>query len=141
AGRSDLTKSFSRISVYLGMLLMALTGGIMYICAPFIFSVLTVSREAAALGTQVLRTELIAEPLYGASICCAGVFRGAGDTLRPSVMNLISMWCVRIVPAIFVVPRMGLVGYWMCMAFELCFRGIVFLIHLYRGKWMKKALI
>ena len=141
AGRSDLTKSFSRISVYLGMLLMALTGGIMYVCAPFIFSVLTVSREAAALGTQVLRTELIAEPLYGASICCAGVFRGAGDTLRPSVMNLISMWCVRIVPAIFVVPRMGLVGYWLCMAFELCFRGIVFLIRLYRGKWMKKALI
>jgi putative MATE family efflux protein len=141
AGRSDLTKSFSRISVYLGMLLMALTGGIMYICAPFIFSVLTVSREAAVLGTQVLRTELIAEPLYGASICCAGVFRGAGDTLRPSVMNLISMWCVRIVPAIFVVPRMGLVGYWLCMAFELCFRGIVFLIRLYRGKWMKKALI
>ena len=141
AGRSDLTKSFSRISVYLGMLLMALTGGIMYVCAPFIFSVLTVSREAAALGTRVLRAELIAEPLYGASICCAGVFRGAGDTLRPSVMNLISMWCVRIVPAIFVVPRLGLVGYWMCMALELCFRGIIFLIRLYRGKWMKKALI
>lgn len=141
AGRSDLTKSFSRISVYLGMFLMALTGGIMYVCAAFIFSVLTVSREAAVLGTRVLRAELIAEPLYGASICCAGVFRGAGDTLRPSVMNLISMWCVRIVPAIFVVPGMGLVGYWMCMAFELCFRGIVFLIRLYRGKWMKKALI
>ena len=141
AGRADLTKSFSRISVYLGMLLMALTGGIMYVCAPLIFSILTVSREAAVLGTQVLRAELIAEPLYGASICCAGVFRGAGDTFRPSMMNLISMWCVRIVPAIFVVPRMGLAGYWMCMAFELCFRGIVFLIRLYRGKWMKKALI
>ena len=75
------------------------------------------------------------------AVVLAGVFRGAGDTFRPSVMNLISMWCVRIVPAIFVVPRLGLVGYWMCMAFELCFRGIVFLIRLYRGKWMKKALI
>ena len=141
AGRKDLTKSFSRVSVYLGMILMALTGCIMYVLAPYVFSLLTVSREAAELGTQVLRLELIAEPLYGASICCAGVFRGAGDTLRPSIMNLVSMWCVRIVPAIFLVPRLGLSGYWIAMAAELCFRGIIFLIRLYRGKWMKEALI
>lgn len=141
AGRRDLTKSFSRVSVYLGMTLMALTGGIMYVCAPFVFSMLTVSREAAELGTRVLRIELIAEPLYGASICCAGVFRGAGDTLRPSVMNLVSMWCVRIIPAIFLVPRLGLAGYWTVMAVELCFRGLIFLVRLYRGKWMKKALV
>ena len=141
AGRQDLTKSFSRVSVYLGMIMMGLTGGIMYLCAPFVFSMLTSSAEVAALGTEVLRIELIAEPLYGASICCAGVFRGAGDTLRPSVMNLVSMWCVRITLALFLVPRMGLHGYWTAMAVELCFRGLIFLIRLYRGKWMKKAMV
>ena len=141
AGRQDLTKSFSRVSVCLGMIMMGLTGGIMYLCAPFVFSMLTSSAEVAALGTEVLRIELIAEPLYGASICCAGVFRGAGDTLRPSVMNLVSMWCVRITLALFLVPRMGLHGYWTAMAVELCFRGLIFLIRLYRGKWMKKAMV
>ena len=141
AGRYDLTRSFSRVSVYLGMVLMGLTGGIMYIGAPFVFSMLTSSAEVAALGAQVLRIELIAEPLYGASICCAGVFRGAGDTLRPSVMNLVSMWCVRITMAVFLVPRMGLRGYWTAMALELCFRGMLFLVRLYRGKWMKKAMV
>ena len=140
AGRHDLTKSFSRVSVYLGMLLMGLTGGVMYFCAPFVFSMLTSSAEVAALGTEVLRIELVAEPLYGASICCAGVFRGAGDTLRPSVMNLISMWCVRITAALFLVPRMGRHGYWTAMAAELCFRGTIFLIRLYRGRWMKLTL-
>ena len=141
AGRYDLTRSFSRVSVYLGMVLMGLTGGIMYFGAPFVFSMLTSSAEVAALGAQVLRIELIAEPLYGASICCAGVFRGAGDTLRPSAMNLVSMWCVRITMAVFLVPRMGLKGYWMAMALELCFRGMLFLVRLYRGKWMKKAMV
>ena len=141
AGRHDLTRSFSRVSVYLGMALMGLTGGIMYFGAPFVFSMLTSSAEVAALGAQVLRIELIAEPLYGASICCAGVFRGAGDTLRPSVMNLVSMWCVRITMAVFLVPRMGLRGYWTAMALELCFRGMLFLVRLYRGKWMKKAMV
>ena len=141
AGRHDLTRSFSRVSVYLGMVLMGLTGGIMYFGAPFVFSMLTSSAEVAALGAQVLRIELIAEPLYGASICCAGVFRGAGDTLRPSVMNLVSMWCVRITMAVFLVPRMGLRGYWTAMALELCLRGMLFLVRLYRGKWMKKAMV
>ena len=141
AGRHDLTKSFSRVSVYLGMTLMGLTGSIMYFCAPFVFSLLTSSAEVAVLGAEALRIELIAEPLYGASICCAGVFSGAGDTLRPSIMNLVSMWCVRISLALYLVPRMGLYGYWTAMAVELCFRGLIFLIRLYRGKWMKKAMV
>ena len=141
ARRRDLTKSFSRVSVCLGMILMGLTGILMYFAAPHVFAFLTVSQEAALLGTEVLRIELIAEPLYGASICCAGVFRGAGDTLRPSLMNLFSMWCVRIGLAAILVPRMGLAGFWTAMAIELCFRGIIFLIRLYRGKWMKTALV
>lgn len=141
AGRRDLTKSFSRVSVYLGMVMMGLTGVVMYICAPIVFSMLTSSEEVAVLGTEVLRLELAAEPLYGASICCAGVFRGAGDTLKPSIMNLISMWCVRISMALFLVPRMGLKGYWTAMAIELCFRGLIFLVRMYRGDWMKKAMV
>jgi Na+-driven multidrug efflux pump len=141
AGRNDLTKSFSRVSVYLGMCMMGVTGILMFFGAPFVFSMLTSSAEVAQLGTSVLRRELFAEPLYGASICCAGVFRGAGDTLRPSLMNLFSMWCVRILLALFLVPRMGLAGYWTAMALELCFRGLIFLIRLYRGKWMEKAMV
>ena len=56
-------------------------------------------------------------------------------------MNLVSMWCVRITLALFLVPRMGLQGFWTAMALELCFRGLIFLVRLYRGKWMKKAMV
>ncbi len=141
ADRKDLTMSFSRVRVYMAMALMGATAVFMYILAPFAFSLLTSDPEVAALGTKVLRMELIAEPLYGASICCAGVFRGAGDTLRPSILNLVSMWGVRILLAAILVPHLGLEGYWIAMAIELCFRGIIFLIRLYRGKWMKEAVI
>lgn len=141
ADRKDLTKSFSRVSVYIGMAMMGLTAVFMYLFAPIAFKLLTSDPSVAALGTKVLRLELIAEPLYGASICCAGVFRGAGDTLMPSIMNLVSMWGVRIVLAAVLVPSMGLMGFWLAMAIELCFRGIVFLIRLYSGTWMKKSLV
>ena len=141
ARRKDLTRSFSRLCVYLGMITMAIMAVIMFILAPVVFGILTSSGEVAEAGTQVLRIELAAEPLYAASICCAGVFRGAGDTFVPSILNLVSMWAVRIVPAVFLVPVLGLKGYWLAMTIELFFRGIIFLIRLYRGKWQKKSVI
>ena len=141
AKRQDLTRSFSRISIYTGIALMALTAVAMYFLAPVIFGFLTSDETVASMGVEVLRIELLAEPLYGASICCAGVFRGAGDTLVPSIMNLVSMWCVRLVLAYLLVPRMGLMGYWAAMSIELCFRGILFLVRMHGGRWMKHKTI
>lgn len=141
AKRDDLTKSFSRLTVLLGMILMGVTAILMYIIAPEVFGMLTSDSSVAEIGTKVLRIELFAEPLYAASICCAGVFRGAGDTLVPSIMNLVSMWVVRIGLAFFLVPSMGLSGYWIAMAVELCFRGLIFLVRLRSERWMKKAVV
>ncbi len=141
ANREDLTHTFSRLTVALGMILMGVMGVLMYFLAPFAFDLLTSDPEVAALGTKVLRMELFAEPMYAASIVCGGVFRGAGDTLVPSVLNLVSMWGVRIVMAYFLVPVMGLEGYWIAMAIELCFRGAIFLIRLFRNRWMKGSLV
>ncbi len=141
AKRKDLTRSFSRVIVLLGMVFMGLMGIFMYIAAPLVFSLLTSDPRVAELGAGVLRMELIAEPFYGASICCSGVFRGAGDTLVPSLMNLLSMWGVRIVLAFFLVPSMGLYGYWLAMTIELYFRGIIFLIRLLRGRWLQRSII
>ena len=140
AGKKDLTRSFARCSVYLGMIIMSIMAVIMYIFAPHAFALLTNDPSVIRLGTTVLRMELIAEPLYGASIVASGAFRGAGDTLFPSILNLVSMWGVRITSACFLVPIMGLKGYWLAMCVELCVRGILFLIRLYREKWIKKAL-
>ena len=130
AGRDDLTRSFSRVILFLGMGFMGLMGVIMYRLAPIAFLLLTSDPRVAALGTGVLRMELIAEPFYGASICCSGIFRGAGDTLVPSIMNLCSMWGLRILLAVFLVPRMGLYGYWLAMTIELFFRGSIFMVRL-----------
>ena len=105
------------------------------------FRVLTTSEEVRRLGVSVLRIEAFAEPLYAASIVCAGAMRGAGDTLVPGVLSLISMWGFRICPAIALVRIFGLRGFWMAMCGELCLRGVLFLIRLLRGRWLKREII
>ena len=141
AKRDDLARRFARTSVLLGVIMMSCTAVIMFFAAPAIFSILTPSEEVRALGVQVLRIEVFAEPLYAASIVCAGALRGAGDTLVPSILNLISMWGIRISASIILVPYFGLHGVWIAMCGELCVRGILFLIRLFREKWLKKRII
>ncbi len=137
AERRDQAKRFAWLSVALGVGVMTCTGILMYIAAPWIFSMLTPDAGVRTLGAQVLRIEAFAEPLFAASIVAAGALRGAGDTLVPSVMELGSMWGVRITLAMLLVGPFGLHGVWMAMCTELCVRGLLFLVRMYRGKWLE----
>lgn len=136
AGRKDLAKRFARLSVALGVAIMTSTGILMFLAADWMFSLLTPDPAIRELGAYVLRIEAFAEPLFAVSIVATGALRGAGDTLIPCVMNLVSMWGVRITAAMFLAPRLGLPGVWLAMCGELCFSGLLFLVRLLRGRWL-----
>ena len=53
--------------------------------------------------------------------------RGAGDTLVPSLLNLGSIWIVRLGLSLLLVGKLGLRGMWIAMAIELCVRGTLML--------------
>ena len=139
AGRKELAKRFAWITTGLGMGIMGLLAILMYAIAPQLMQMLSPDTEVISLGARVLRIEAFAELGYAASIVAYGVCVGAGDTKWPSVMNFTSMWIVRILPAIFLVKVYGLVGFWIAMAVELTFRGIIFLVRIARGKWLGAA--
>ena len=130
AGQHQLTRSFARMSVGLGMAVMTLMGILMWLFAPELMSLMSPVEEVIAQGTQVLRIEAWAEPMFAAAIVCNGVFIGAGDTLVPAIMSLASMWAVRLTLAATLAPKYGLKGVWTAMAIELCFRGSIFLTRL-----------
>ena len=140
AQRTTLARSFATISVTLGMSVMTVMGIIMFVFAPEVMSLMTPDADVQSLTAHVLRIEAFAEPMYAASIVCYGVFVGAGDTLIPCGMNLGSIWVVRITLALLFtkVLGLGLTGYWMAMALELCFRGTIFLLRLRKDGWMNK---
>ncbi len=138
AGRVRLLRRFSNITVISGMTIMGLMGVVLYVAAPQIIGVMTPVEEIRVLGVEILRIEAYAEPMFAAAIVTYGVFVGVGNTLVPSLMNLFSIWGVRLVLASLLAPTMGLKGVWLAMSIELCFRGLIFLIRLWRGKWIGK---
>lgn len=137
AGRIDLCKNFAYMTVGLGMLVMALMGVVMYVFAPEMIGVLSPVEAIRQLGTTCLRIEAFAEPFFAASIVTYCVCVGAGDTFKPAAINLGTMWLVRLTLAYGLSKSYGLEGVWIAMATELTFRGVLFLIRLFSGSWMK----
>lgn len=137
ARRKDLARSFANMSAALGIGVMSAMAIVMYMVCPLVFELLTPDLQVRALAAEVLRIELFAEPLYAASIVASGALRGARDTLIPSLLNLVSIWGVRIPLSLWLVGPMGLAGAWVAMAIELCVRGILLLIRQLRGRWLE----
>ena len=138
AGHKKMTMNFARLLMTFGIAVMIVMSVVMYVSAPFMIGIMTPVEEIRALGSHVLQIEAFAEPMFVASIVGYYICIGAGDTLVPAFMNLGSMWLVRITLAAAFAPKYGLVGVWIAMATELIFRGTIFIIRVYRGKWMDK---
>jgi Na+-driven multidrug efflux pump len=135
ARRKDLMRSFAWISVGLGMVIMAVMGLLMGVFAPEMMQMITTDANVVKLGADILRIEAWAEPMFAASIVAYGAFVGSGKTLIPSIMNLGSIWIVRLTLAVLLVPTMGLRGVWIAMCIELCWRGAAFLFRLRGRSW------
>ena len=139
AHRRDMAKRFAWLCTAMGIGIMALSGAGLWLFAPALMGIFTADAAVIALGAQVLRIEAFAEPMFGASIVASGAMQGAGDSTGCFVLNLFSMWGVRLTLAFLLAPRLGLVGVWAAMCIELCLRGTLFLIRLARGKWLDKG--
>ena len=137
AGKRALTQSFARMSAGLGIGVMTLMGALMWLFAPELMSLMTPVDDIITVGAECLRIEAFAEPMFAAAIVCNGIFVGAGDTLRPAIMSLLSMWGVRLTLAALLATTYGLPGVWTAMAIELTFRGLMFLARLFHGGWLK----
>jgi Na+-driven multidrug efflux pump len=125
------------MSVGLGITVMTVMGVLMGIFAPELMAIMSPVEEIIEQGAAALRIEAWAEPMFAASIVANGVFIGAADTIIPAIMSLTSMWAVRLTLAAALAPKFGLKGVWTAMAIELTFRGLIFLVRLFRGNWQK----
>ncbi len=138
AARLDITRSFARMTLYSGMIVMAVMGMVMFLFSYEMMALMTPVEEIRMLGMHCLRIEAFAEPMFAASIVVVSICVGAGDTLKPAIISLCSMWFVRLTLAYALSIRYGLIGVWTAMAIELTLRGFLLTLRLFRGKWMRQ---
>ena len=78
--------------------------------------------------------------LFSAMFATAGVIRGAGDTLIPMFITLLSLWLLRI-PSSYLLSRyFGTDGIWWGIPIAWAFGLIGSVIYYFTGRWKRKAI-
>lgn len=114
---SQKLKDLSKLIILIELLLMILSGSLLFLFAPQMMSIFSNDAQVILLGSIVLRMVAVSEPFYGFSIVVEGMMHGMGKTVMPLICNVTGMWVIRIVGT-FIFTQIfafGLVGAWACM--------------------------
>ncbi|MBO5796913.1 MAG: MATE family efflux transporter, partial [Clostridia bacterium] len=137
AGDKARMKALARMILLIEVVLMILSGGLLFAFAPAMMSLFSGEAAVILLGATVLRMVAVSEPFYGVSIILEGMMQGVGKTVAPFVYNILGMWGIRIVGTFICIHFFGggLVAAWGCMiAHNLLLFGC-FLVHYLTGRW------
>ncbi len=117
--------------------LMLLSGGLLFLLAPQMVRLFSKDLQVILLGTTVLRMVALSEPFYGISIIVEGMLQGMGRTVLPLCVNLLGMWCIRIVGTYICTAfwGMGLVAAWACMIGHNMLLFVIYGTYYLSGKW------
>lgn len=124
-------RKLSKTVIPLELILMAVSGGMLFIFAPQLMKIFSDDNEVISLGVTVLRMVAVSEPFYGVPIVIEGMMQGMGKTAAPFVYNIVGMWAVRIVGT-FICTRfigLGLVSAWGCMIAHNMVLFVLFTVH------------
>ena len=130
-------KEISSMFLPIEVLLMVISGGALFVAAPYLMGIFSDSREVIDLGTTVLRMVALSEPFYGISIIVEGMMQGVGKTKAPFAFNISGMWGVRIVGTYICtqILGLGLVSAWGCMIGHNLLLFCLFSLTYLKGSW------
>lgn len=140
-GEKDEKKlhTVSRISVIFTMLMMVVTGTILFLCAYPLMRLFTSSEQVACIGADMLRIVAFTEPFFGLMVVLEGIFYGLGRTRYPFFAESASMWGIRILFTFLCVKvwGLGLANVWYCMiADNICKALLLALPFIFRRRKM-----
>ena len=130
-------KDLTKVTLVLEVVMMTLSGGLLFIFAPQMMGIFSKDPEVIRLGATVLRMVALSEPIYGVSIIFEGIMFGVGNTVSPFIFNIIGMWGIRIVGTFITTQLLGfgLISAWACMIAHNFLLFLMFTIKYRWGRW------
>lgn len=124
-------KKLHRLFSVAEIILMGVSGTLLFIFAPRLAGLFSKETAVIALGASVLRMVAVSEPFYGVSIVTEGMLQGAGKTSVPFAINVACMWGVRILGTCITINvlGMGLRSAWGCMIADNMLLLVLFVIY------------
>ena len=117
---------------------------LLFLFAPLVVSVFSLSAEATGMAVEVLRWfSSIAILIWPLSFTLPNALRAAGDVKYTMLTGIISMWLFRVLCSyiLAVVCNLGILGVWFGMFIDWGVRSVCFVMRYFSGKWENKEVI
>ena len=131
-------KDLGRLMLLCEVILMIVSGGLLFLLAPYMLRIFSSDPQVISLGTTVLRMVALSEPFYGVTIITEGMMQGVGNTKTPFVFNVVGMWGIRILGTflcLLLLPSPTLVAAWACMIAHNVALFFMFSVYYKKGRW------
>lgn len=116
---------------------------LIFIFSAPLYGIFTDDRAILALGRQILIVEFFLEIGRSVNIVMVRSLTAAGDVWYPVTVGIVFQWLVAAMGSWLLgsVLGLGLVGVWIAMACDECFRGVLFVRRFRHGDWREKRLV
>ncbi len=140
AGNPERAARGAWIAVWMDFLIMAFGGLLLALFAPVMVRAFSDEPEVVAMGSAFLRITCGFYVFAGLSIVLGRALQGAGDTLTPMLLTIVSLWGLQL-PLAYGLSRMTVPpthGVWWAIAIAVTFHGLVVAFAFRQGKWKRQ---
>ena len=137
AGQADRASRSAWLCAHYNMVFMVIVAVIFWLFAPWIVSLFAQNPIADAYAVQALRVICLGYFFYGYGMVLAQAFNGAGDSLTPTLMNVVCFWMIEI-PVAYVLAKTlgwGPLGVFASVAIGESALAVLSAVLFQRGKW------
>ncbi|MDO8642338.1 MAG: MATE family efflux transporter [Candidatus Woesearchaeota archaeon] len=143
AGKIARAEKIATLSTLLGFGALTVIGILIFIFArPLSTFFIPGEEQVIALSTSFIHIIALTFGLISIHIVLSGVFRGAGDTMTPLVLALISLWLIQF-PLAYVLSTytaLGVAGIWWAFPLANIINAVITILWYLRGSWKKKRI-
>ncbi|WP_018126381.1 MATE family efflux transporter [Balneola vulgaris] len=108
ANQPERAEKSTWITAIANMIFLGLLGVIIFFNSEFLMSIFTLDPAVIEIGSQCLRIMSLGYIAYAFGMIITQAFNGSGDTLTPTLINLICFWIVEIPLAYYLALIVGL---------------------------------
>ncbi|MDY0027965.1 MAG: MATE family efflux transporter [Candidatus Humimicrobiaceae bacterium] len=140
ARKPDRAEKSGWICAGIGTIIMIILTIVFLIFSGNIVSVFNDEFEVVEIGTQFIKTMAPTFIFLGLGTTLGRGLNGAGDTVYPMIISIITMLALRIPLAWYMSTRAGTAGIWKSLALTNAIYGIVITMWFKIGKWKEKEI-
>ncbi|WP_282037136.1 MATE family efflux transporter [Saccharicrinis aurantiacus] len=141
AGKLDRIKNGLRATLFMAWGISIIVMASAYLFGEQLMKLFTSDAAVIQYGVDYLVIVSSFYLIFSTMFVLHGVLRGAGATLIPMFISLLSLWLIRIPLALFFSEKIGVAGIWWAIPAGWCTGMLGSLIYYLSGKWKNKGVI